>query len=240
MTAPFSKKLLTEMLASLPNNIEQLLLVRDNEPHILNVLKLTIRTFFNNILRSNFINIHGNDWFKALWLLQNVNSAQRIFEQYNFLDLYPYIDENRNQITSFPINIINQSDVNYNTTIFTERIPYLLGAIETLKKVRLLIKEEILQRFELLATSEIKQNEIFQHLAVNLMFSVGEYDSGLDKFIDLFISNDDDTNEEQNKRKDRKDFPEMQNQNNSNFSERSICVLSETNEGKVLTLLPDS
>lgn len=239
MTELFSKELLTKVLASIPNNIEQLLVVRDDEPHLFNLLKLMIRAFLNNILRSQFISVHGNDWFKALWLLQNIYSAQRIFEQYNYLDLYPYIDENHVQLPSFPTFSTHNNDVNYNLAIMTERLPYLMGAVNTMRHVRTLVKAELVQRLYMLAQDEKNTIQNYQTLATNLMFDVGEYDSSFDKFVALFMVDDDDDTEEKQEANNKNKRRKLATIKPRRFNERSICVLSQMQDGgKLLTFLP--
>lgn len=234
MTELFNRQLLTKILASIPTKFEYLLQVRDNEPHTLNLLKLTIRAFMNNILRCHFLDLHGNDLLKALWLLQNIESSKRIFEQYNFLDYYPFIDENKNQYPSFSIYKIHSLDVNYNQTIMMERLPYILGAIRTLKNVQSLLKEELLERFDFLAQNESKIVNNFEKLSINLMFDIGEYNGTIMEFINIFLPTDtDDLKHNKHRLTTEK--------NEHRFNSKSICVLSQSRDGnRLLTFMPDS
>lgn len=238
-TKLYSKTFLRNLLASIPTQFEQMLIVQRREPNTLQLLKLSIQAFFNNILICPFLESHGNDILKALWLLQNIQCAQNIFEQYNFLDYYPFIDDNGTYMPSFVTNLKIPGNTIHQWNILLEWLPNILAAVQSLKKVRQLMKIELLQRLDLLATTRNHYEDNFRLLSINLMYDIGEYNNTLDKFIDMFLPID---RHDEKLLQDERDSERhsIKKSSDTMFTDKSICLLTRSRDGgQLLTILPD-
>lgn len=230
-TELYSKGLLKEILASIPLNFEKSLIVREEEPNMLQILKLSLRAFLNNILKSPFLDIHGNDVIKALWLLQNIECAKKVFKQYNYLDYFPYSDGNGENTPPFlschilPLDVIQEWNENL------EMLPYLYGAVQTMKKVKHTLKNEIFDCFDVIAKEEAELSQNFRKLAVNLLFDVGEYNGALDIFIDKFMPIERGEQKIIISQKESDRFINNTKENEPIFNEKNICILSKKNDG---------
>lgn len=254
----YTKQLFHRILASLPAYSEEatknLLILKANEPNTLQLLKLCIRAYFNNILNSVFISLHANDLMKALWLLQNIDCAKKIFTQYNYLDYNPYSDgEIVSYLPPFINTQIHEQDVIYRWNTILERLPSLQGSIGTLRKVHKQMRNELFARFTNIAKEERNFEQTFRSLAVNLLYEVGEYNNNITRFIDMFLPSEGE-NIFNNLQKDKERSCALNNSISSKaivrfmdnngqdshqrFNEKSICLLARSVDGSsVLTLL---
>lgn len=243
MTELFNKNLLRKILASISIQFDKNLLVREREPNTLQLLKLAIRAFFNNILKCAFLDIHGNNLLKALWLLQNMECARKIYGQYNFLDYFPYI-ENGNYIPSFSINHHHNNgngDVIHEWNNMLYAMPNILAAIGSLRKVREKMKHELILHLKYLNEHETKLSQTFINLAINMLYDIGEYNSTIDRFIDIFLPVARDDNEDILLKKAHARNIDNTHENEPIFSDKSICLLTRSRDGgKILTILSDS
>lgn len=239
-TELFSKNLLNKILASIPRDFEKSLTVKQNEPNTIQLLKLSIISLFNNVLRSPFFDKYANNTFKALWLLKNIECAQKVFAQYNFLDYYPYID-NGDYIEPFISNRIHVGDIPHQYDVLTLLIPNVMAAITTLKNVQETLKPAVYFRLMQMAETEAKLDKTVSSLAINLMFSIGEYNSTMDRFVDMFLPINRDDELPINREKELARSLDNTRSNEPIFSDKTICLLSRSREGgQVLTILSDS
>ncbi|WBR61506.1 hypothetical protein [Drosophila suzukii associated hytrosavirus 1] len=238
-TELYSRGLLKKILASIPANFTENLIVRAGEPNTLQLLKLAIRAFFNNILRCPFLDVHGNDLLKALWLLQNIECSKNIFAQYNYLDLYPYTDA-AGYIPPFITSLVHPQHVVRHWNIMLEWLPNVLAAINSLTKARSVHKKELLAYLARLASEESTIRRTIQKLAVNLLFDVGEYNSTLDTFIDIFLPIDRQGEGSIVSKQTERHIDDTR-ANEPIYSEKSMCLLALSSDGsKILTILSES
>lgn len=234
----FSTDLFTKLLASIPAHFN-ILVVREGEPNALQLLKLAIRAFFNNILRCEFIESHGNDYIKALWLIENIQCATQIYRQYNYMEYYPFVNDNvTDYIPPFMTNTKSNNDIVHIWQLVLEKTPYVMAANTTLKRAIRLQRDDILDRLRFIADEEQKTITNIKDLAIKLMFDIGEYNSTIDKLIDIFIPiNRDDENEFYEKMKSKRDR-DYTKANEPPFNDRTVCVLKRDNNGsRILTMM---
>lgn len=228
----YSKCLLKEILASIPNEFEKELIMREGEPTMLQLLKLSILAFYNNILRCPFMERHGNNLLKALWLLKNIECASKVFKQYNYMQLYPFINDTRTEyLLPFMTNMMLPDNVVHEWNTMQELIPIILAAIQSLRNTIPLQRLDLLKAFQKLSIEESKITETMQNLAVNLMLETGEYNSSIDNFIDIFMPVDrfdvgDTTDGGQ------ENAPDLSLMDEPIFSEKSICMLHQMVNGE--------
>lgn len=237
---PYTKNLLEKILASIPMDFDKMLIVNSGEPNTLQLLKLAIQAFFNNVLRSPFIDIHGNDIIKALWLLKNIDCSQQIFTQYNYLDYFPFTnDTNTEYIPSFMSNVKREGNILNNWLDMNVSAPNLIAANTSLARARHLQHDDVWQSFQLYIDEEQQTHTNLQTLATKLLFDVGEFNSTLDKFIDIFLPitrDESDTDLYLTKENERMNMA-MQQADYPIFSEHTICLLAMSNDGsKILTI----
>lgn len=234
----YSRNLLRKILASIPEHFDKNLLVRVGEPNTLQLLKLAIRAFFNNILKCPFFDSHANDVIKALWLLQNIECAKNVFEQYNYMDYYPFTNDSQTgYMPSFMSNLMLYGNVVHQWNLLLEWTPKIMAAVATLKNTRTIQKDDLLKRLQMLATEEQTNKINVKKLAVNLLFEVGEYNSTLDKFIDIFLPIDRD---DDGLKQYEHDIATMKAAEPT-FSEKSMCLIGVSSDGsKILTILSES
>lgn len=238
-TELFSKGLLNKILASIPEDFEKSLIVKKNEPNTLQLLKLSILALFNNILYSPFLDRYGNSELKALWLLKNIECAQKVFAQYNFLDYYPYV-ENGRYIEPFFSTRMHIGHVVKQWDILLLWLPSLLSVLSTYKNVRKILKQELVFSLAQIVNREKNLEKTFNGLAVNLLFSIGEYNSTMDKFVDMFLPIDRDEENPINMQKELARNVDNTRENPPIFSDKTICLLSRSRDGgKVLTILSE-
>lgn len=231
-TNVFSSNLLNKILSSIPDQFDKILILREREPNTLQLLKLAIRVFFNNILRCHFLEIHGNEYLKALWLVQNIQCAIRVFGQFNYMDYYPFVDdEGTSYIPSFVTNTKSNGDIVYNWNMALERLPYVMAANTSLKRALNLQRPDIYKRLILLGDKEQETLINIRDLSVRMMFNIGEYNSTLDKFIDIFlpINRDDDDEFYESKRyeRDRDNTRAIE----PTFNDNTMCLLARDSDG---------
>lgn len=240
-TEIFSTDLFKKILASIPTQFADYLIVRGGEPNSLQLLKLAIRAFFNNILRCHFLEAHGNDYLKALWLIQNIQYASAVFNQYNYMDYYPFVDDTCTwYIPSFMNNAKLTEDVVHYWNLMLLKTPYIMAANGSLRKVAQLECSEVLQRLLTLAATETQDLTNLQTLTVKLMFDIGEYDSAVDKFIDIFLPIDrtDDEHIYKSKRMMTRRSTTYDRVDKPNFGDHTTCMLAMNSEGsRILTIL---
>lgn len=231
----FTQSLLNRILMSIPPDLYQNLQVKEREPVTIQFLKLSIQAFFNNVLRSPFMDLYGNYYLKALWLDFNIDCAKMIFNQHNFLDFYPFVEKN----SFFPgfIDSENPNDINYQWRNILEQLPYIYGGIGSLIKMKAPLKIEILHRFKRMADEEKHLLENLKDMAVNLMFETGEYNNAIDSFIDLMLPidrNDQQViiSEKEQNRISLNNNTNKINSNNTMFSDKYICLLAKTKDGE--------
>lgn len=243
MTELFSKNMLSKILASIPIQFDKQLIVRNGEPNTLQLLKLSIRALFNNILRCPYLEIHGNDKLKALWLLQNIECSKNIFRQYNYLDYYPYVDNSGEDYDQpFITSQVRPRDPIGQWKIIYLMLANVIAAKRSLNNAIQEQKYELLQRLHLIGQTEEKLIVNSQNMSVDLLFRIGEYNSTLDRFIDIFLPIDRDDHIETQKQKELN--RNSQNHNNIQlpplYTDESICMLQKTQDGKsILTIVPD-
>lgn len=238
MTELFSKNMLSKILASIPIQFDKHLIVRNGEPNTLQLLKLSIRALFNNILRCPYLEIHGNDKLKALWLLQNIECSKNIFRQYNYLDYYPYIDSSGDDydqpfITSQirPLDPIGQWNIIY------LMLTNVIAANRSLKNAMQEQKYELLERLHLIGQTEETLILNSQKMSADLLFRMGEYNSTLDRFIDIFLPINRDDHIEA---REQKELNRKSHNNIPLHTDESICMLQKTQDGNsILTIVPD-
>lgn len=244
-TEIYSKGLLRKILASIPANFEENLLLRAGEPNSLQLLKLAIRAFFNNILRCPFLDIHGNSVLKALWLLKNIECSNNIFEQYNYMDMYPFTDTNGGlfYMPPFMNNQVHPVHVVHQWNLMLQWLPNIMAGIGSLTKAQALVKQELLHSLSRIAHEEATTMSNMRKLAVNLLFDVGEYNSTLDTFIDIFLPIDRSDENGHNPAVSKQHERNIDNTraNEPIFSEKSMCLLALSSDGaKILTILSES
>ena len=238
-TELFSKGLLNKILASIPIDFEKSLVVKKNEPNTLQLLKLSICSLFNNLLYSPFLEKHGSSEFKALWLLRNIVCAQKVYAQYHFLDFYPYIDNNY-YIDSFFSARAQHGDPIHQWNLLLTWFPNVLAGIKIMQKVMTLVKPEVVSTILEIANNEKQLEKTFNTLAINLLFSIGEYHSTMDKFVDMFLPINRDEENPINRRKELARNLDNPREILPIYSDKTICLLTRSREGgQVLTILSE-
>lgn len=244
-TQLFSVDLLRRILASIPSNFEQQLHVRVGEPNTLQLLKLAIRAFFHNILKFPHLEIYGNDLLKAIWLMVNKQCAISVFEQYNYMDYYPFVDDsgggNSDFIPPFVSNLKLDGNVVTIWNLILESLPYYMAANESLKQALLIQRNELLSHMQLLADTENENNDNLHKHAVRTMFDVGEYNCTLNKFVDIFVPIDRSDEDDIYASKANERDTDLTKANKPIFSDQTMCLMALSGDGsKILTILSES
>lgn len=244
-TELYSKELLRTILASIPQRFDSNLQLRVGEPNSFQLLKLAIRAFFNNILRCPFLEIHGNDVLKALWLLQNIDCARRVFDQHNYLDLFPFVGGDPLLYEpSFMTNLKLPRNVVHQWDLMLEWLPNLMAANTSLARARVEQRDDVWKRFKMIGDSEQQTNKNVHYLAINLMYELDEFDGTLDRFIDMFLPIDRDDEDEMEQDQDeivRKLRGRETTEQGPIFSDMTMCLLAMSSDGsKILNILTES
>lgn len=237
MTTPLlSKDLLSKILASIPKEYERMLQIKVGEPNALQLLKLTIRAFFHNILRFPYLEIYGNDLLKALWLVNNKYCASAVFEQYNYMDYYPFTEEN----DFIPPFATIPNDIVSIWNMLLQSLPIFMGVNNSLRAAVREQSKELLLHFDLLAETERENNDNLYKQAVKILFDVGEYNCALTKFLDIFLPID--------RTEDDEIYASKQCQRDTDtkankpiFSDQTMCLLALSGDGsRILTILSET
>lgn len=236
----FSEKLFKHLTDKIHvYDLKNELRLRVGEPNTLQFLKLMIMCYYNNILKSPFMEEYGNVELKALWLMMNMECAKKVFNQYNYLDFHPY---NYNQVMLMPRFTKVQDfkrkedDVLVNWNYMMGRTEFVMGSSNILKSARKPLKEEIMSYLNYIAIEDKKLNKRFTKIGTNLLFDIGEYGGALEKFIDLFLLIDRSEQKEIMYRKDHDRKASEGTLNRPVFDRKYLCLLTKSNEGHQLTL----
>lgn len=244
----FSPYLLRGKLASIPDNLHDLLLLRVNEPNIIQLLKLAIRAFFNNILRAPYMETNTSPCviLQALWLTLNMQASSRLYSQYHFVDLYPYVDfEVQDFIEPFPTSQFRENDVAFETQALNTYLEYLITAAVNIDKATKFPMGDYLFSLEKLISEEKNLPKRFDHNARTLMRKIGERHGKFEFLLNMFMKDvidKNNNNEENNIDIDDLKLDDIKNNTDYDlFSDKSICLLSRSRDGEqIITILPNA
>lgn len=185
-TELFSLELLNKILVRIPENLEEYLAVKRGEPNTLQLLKLLICAFFNNILRCQFLDLHGNNYLKALWLLQNRERSMKVFRQYNYMEMYPFVDDEGN-LPSFLTLFKKPSDTIGRWNDMQEKLPILYIATNAIFQAVQIQKDDVLSALKQMADNRKKDDGNFSTLSKNRMKSIKEQSNIVDTIVNTFV-----------------------------------------------------
>lgn len=216
------------------------LILKAGEPKHVQLLKLSLRAFFNSILKCPFIDKCNSFYIKALWHMHNITCAKLIYAQYNYMDLYPFVLDTNNFEPTFPSCYYREGDFLREFEKLLLRIPMLVKANKSLDNTRPYLRNDILEHLFYLAETEKTHGGNLEKLAIKLMFQVGEYNNSLDKFIDIFLPidrGDDEDEADASRLSNRLNLQRPKLREVSMFMNQSLCMLAKSRDGnRLLTI----